>query len=143
MTIEKAIQALMDGEPIVVAGQTFDAIHIESIRLETGEMFYLAQNEDDMWLTLDPAAEELFFLQSIDEEIDFEEDTTMYNGNDFEVSLVGEGKIVEDDEETDGIAYKDFESGDGERIRIFEYETSGEIIALIGSAVGEDELHQD
>ncbi len=140
MTIDQAIQLLMDGDPIVISDKTFHATNLEQIRLKTGEMIYLAKDDHDVWVGLDANSDEVTLYQELEEGIDASEDVLVYSGDDFELSLESDGSVIEGDETIDDISIRDFESGSGQRMRVIEYNVSGETIGMIGRIVAEEEL---
>ncbi len=142
MNIEKAIQQLENGQPIVVGDKTIEPASHEKIHLETGDMLYLFQDSHDMWLSVDPESEEVILFQTLDEELDSSEEIQVFGGHDYELSMHHEGNIMDDDEELEEIAIYDFESSDKERIRILQYSVSGEVVPMIGRLVPPDALQE-
>ena len=142
MNISEAIKQLQQDKPIVVAGKTFEPTSVEELRLETGETLYWVRDGADVWLSLDPSSEEVILFDQIEVEFDPNEDSQVHNGEDFEFSTEGEGKLTEEDEELDTIMFRDYEGPDSRILRLAEYVVNSEIIASIGQKVPEEELQE-
>lgn len=140
MTITEIIQSIMDGKELSVEGVPFSVASIEEIKLSTGELMYCAYAESGALLSIDPSNEECYLLESCDEEIDAEEDLQVYNGHDYEFSTECEGRIVVEEELTDGILVRDYEASSGRVLRTIEYQATGDVYVFEGKTVSEDEI---
>ena len=142
MNIEEALEKILNEEPIIVAGTTFETRQIDEVNLETGEKVFWIKDGGDMWLSLDQDAEEIILFTDIEEEIDGESDVAVYGGDDYEFSYETAGKIKDDGEELDKISYREFENNEGTVLRVTEYIVGGEVVASVGHKISEDELQE-
>ena len=142
MNVSEAIEQLQQDKSIVVAGKTFEPTSMEELQLETGETMHWVRDGADFWLSLDPSSEEVILFDQIEVEFDPNEDSQIYNGEDFEFSYAGEGKLKEEDEELDTIMFRDYEGPGGRILRLAEYVVNSELIASIGQKVPEEELQE-
>ena len=142
MEVSEAAQRLMQDEPIVVAGKTFEPTSIEELKLETGEMMYWIMDGADVWLSLDVGSEEIILFSEIEGEFDPTEDTVVYSGEDYEFTYEGEGILLEDGEEVDRIFFRDYEGSTGRTLRVAEYAVNSEISASLGQKLPDDDLQE-
>lgn len=140
MTMPEIISAIMEGKELSVEGVPFSVGNIEEIKLSTGELMYFAYAESGALLSIDPTNEECHLLESCDEEVDFEEDLQVYNGHDYEFSTESEGRIVVEDELTDGVMMRDYEASSGRILRAIEYQATGDMYVFEGKTVSEEEI---
>lgn len=102
---------------------------------------YWVYTKDGMWLSFDPEGEEIILFEDIDEELEPEDDTVVYGGEDYEFSYEGVAKVDDDD---GGITtnFKDYENGDGDVIRIMEDDSTGEKSYAYGVKITEEDLQE-
>lgn len=144
MNVQSALDALLSGNPIVVAGKTFTPTQFEKIHLETGETQYWVHGEGHVWLAIDAEAEEVLIFEDIDEEVEVVDDVVPHGGEDFELSLEQKAKVIdEDDEQLDKVEFRDFESTRGQILRLSEFEVSEDTVDVaLGQVVTEEELQE-
>lgn len=140
MTMQEIISAILEGKELSVEGVPFSVGNIEEIKLSTGELMYFAYAESGALLSVDPTNEECYLLESCDEEIDLEEDLQVYNGHDYEFSTESEGRLVVEEELTDGVMMRDYEASSGRVLRAIEYQATGDMYAFEGKTVSEEEI---
>jgi len=140
MQIKKALQRLLEEQPILVKNLTFEPDTIDHAKLKTGESLYWARNESGRWLSVDEASEEVILFEEVEEEVDTQDETVVFQNRDFEFSYEGEGTLVDEDgTELEQIRYKDYEA-DGEILRVVEAEVTGEQVVSLGQVVAETEI---
>ncbi|MEK7452281.1 MAG: DUF4178 domain-containing protein [Patescibacteria group bacterium] len=136
--------ALELGESVSVANEPFTKMGQAEITLDDGtKMFWLFDDEDHL-MSVAPKEDELFIFQEITEEIEPSE-TILFQNKEYEFSYEDSGKVkqVEGDtlvEEEDRYAFSDYQSKDGETIRLITNENSGEVLGYSGHTVSEDDL---
>lgn len=140
MTIPEVLDALQSDVPIVVGDKTFEPRGLDAVTLETGETVYWAHEKNGAWLSIDPASDEIILFEDIDEELEPEDDTVVYGGEDYEFSYEGTANITSDDGEDLAMNFREYESPDGDIIRITEEATTGDIRVSLGTKLTEDEL---
>lgn len=140
MQIKDALELWLDEKPVAVQGKTFDPVTIEEVKLKTEERMYWMRNSEDLWISVDPGSEEVILFHDLEEEIEVTEDTAIYSGQDFECSYVGEGQIMDGEEELDKVSVRDYEGSDGQLLRVIEYIVGGDHVFALGQLVPEEEL---
>jgi len=142
MNIKKAIHILQSGSPVVVDGKTIEPEQVERVKLESGEELFWVRTDGSLWLSIDPSSDDLMFFQDIDEVPEAGDDTVLYNGEDYELSLESVGRMFDEEgEEIDSIEFKDFEAG-ADILRITAYEVTGDTVASVGTVVPEEALQE-
>ncbi len=141
MTIAEVISALQQGAAIVVRDKTFELKTLETAILDTGENVYWAYAKDGMWLSIDPGSEEIVQYEDLNEELEPEDDTVVYGGDDYEFSYEG-AATLKDDETAAMFTFREFENSEGRRIRITVDEANTETSVAIGSLVTEEEIQE-
>jgi len=144
MNVQSALELLMQERAIVVKGRTFQPTKIDKIHLLTGETEYWIHGEDHIWLSVDAELDEIRMFEDIDEEVEPSEGAVFYGSEDYEISLEGEGKVLdEDDELLDTVKFTEYESSRGAVLRLTEFEVSEDAIDVaLGSTVTEEELQE-
>lgn len=140
MTIPEVLDALQSDVPIVVGDKTFEPRGLDEVTLETGESVYWAHEKNGAWLSIDPASDEIILFEDLDEELEPEDDTVVYGGEDYEFSYEGTATIKSEDGEETTMIFREYESPDGDLLRITEEETTGDVRISLGTKLTEDEL---
>lgn len=140
MTIKEVLKALQNDEAVVVGDSTFEPRGVDEVTLETGENVYWAYEKDGSWLLIDPASDEIILFEDINEELEPEDDTIVYGGEDYEFSYEGTATIKSEDGEEVSMGFREFESPAGELIRLTESESSGDTKVSVGTKITEDEM---
>lgn len=140
MTIKEALSALKRDEDIVVGDTTFTARELHEVVLETGEKVYWAKKGDGTWLSIDPAGDEIILFEDLDEELEPEDETVVYGGEDYEFSYEGTATMTGDEGDETVITFREYESPSGEIIRMMESESTGDTSIAVGGKLTEDEL---
>lgn len=141
MTISEVLSALQNDQAIVIRDKTFTPKTVDSLLLDTGETVYWAYGKDGLWLSIDPSSEEVMVFEDIDEELEPEDDTVVYQGDDYEFSYEGSATLKED--ETGGMmTFRDFENSSGDVIRMTEYEATGDVVISRGHVLTEEEMQE-
>ncbi len=140
MTINEVLEALQNDCAVVVGDSTFDPRGLDAVTLETGETVYWAYEKDGSWLSIDPSGEEIILFEDIDEELEPEDDVVVYGGEDYEFSYEGTATITSEDGEETVMTFREFESPEGEIIRLTESESTGDTRVSVGTKLTEDEL---
>lgn len=142
MQISTLINNLREGNDVSLGNTGFSPDQFDEIRLETGETVYVAEDKKGLILGVDPTSEEVYLFESVDEEVDVEEDMQVYDGEDFEFSLETSGNLLIEEEEGDAVTIRDYESSSGRLMRVIEYSVTGDIAVMVGRIVSEDEIQE-
>ena len=132
------------GESVSVSNAPFTKIGQAELKLDDGaKMFWLYDDEDNM-LSVVPDEEELILFQKIVEEIEPSE-TILYQSKEYEFSYEDGGTVVEIQgetfvEEEDHYVFSDYQSKDGETVRLITNETTGEAVGYFGRTVSEEDI---
>ena len=129
---------MIDNEPFALAGKV-------TVELEGGDVRHWLFNTEGGLLSVSPDDEELVLFRSLDEEVEPENETIGFQGKDYEFSYEDAGTVgvaegitpVEADER---YTFTEYESDDGETIRLVRNDNTGESIAFVGSVVGEEDI---
>lgn len=140
MTIDEVLNLLKNDSAIVVGDTTFEPREVDNVTLETGETVYWARESDGSWLSIDPSSDEIILFEDIDEELEPEDETIVYGGEDYEFSYEGTATIKNEDGEEVTMTFREFESPAGEIIRLTQSESTGDTKVSVGSKLTEDEL---
>ena len=141
MTIAEVVAALLGDQPIVVRDKTFKISLLEEVVLDTGETVYWAHARDGLWLSVDPGSEEIKLFEDIDEELEPEDDTVVYGGDDYEFSYEGSATL-KDDEAGGAMSFREFENTNGNIVRITEYEATADVVRSYGNVITEEEIQE-
>jgi len=134
------------GESVSVANEPFTKIGQAEITLDDGtKMFWLFDDEDHM-LSVAPKEDEIMFFSQITEEVEPSE-VILFQNKEYEFSYEDAGVVKEVNgdarvEEEDRNAFSDYQSKDGETLRIITNENSGEVIGYYGRTVSEEDLSE-
>lgn len=142
MKVAKALQTFLQEQSVIVDGRTIKAELIEHIHLDSGEDIYWLRCESGIWLSIDPQSEEVIIFQEIDEDLEAYDEILEFRGVDYEYTYEESGTVKDEDgEEIDHVDFKEYEA-ESEKIRIAEFEVSGERITLFGHCITEDDLQE-
>ncbi len=140
MTIPEVLDALQSDVPVVVGDKTFEPRGLDEVMLETGEAVYWAHEKNGMWLSIDPASDEIILFEDIDEELEPEDDTVVYGGEDYEFSYEGTATMKSEDGEESSMSFREYESPSGDLIRITQEQATGDTRNSLGTKLTEDDL---
>lgn len=140
MTIDEVLSALKSDSAVVVGDTTFEPRGVDSVTLETGETVYWAHEGDGSWLSIDPSSDEIILFEDIDEELEPEDETVVYGGEDYEFSYEGTATIKSEDGEEVTMGFREYESAGGDIIRLTDSESTGDKKVSVGTKLTEDEL---
>lgn len=140
MTIKEVLAALKEECPVVIGDTTFEPRGMDKLTLEAGEFVYWATKGDGTWLSIDPQSDEIILFEDINEELEPEDDTVVYGGEDYEFSYEDSATMKSDDGEEAVLHFREFESSGGDIIRITENENTGDTRYSLGTKLTEDDL---
>lgn len=142
MTISEALSAFKENGAVVVGDKTFTPKHIDAIRLESGETVYWVFDGDGTWLSLDPHSEEAILFEDLNEELEPEDDTVVYGGEDYEFSYEDVAVGTTHDNDETRLTFREFESSGGDIIRLTENTETADVKVSQGSKLTEDDLQR-
>ena len=145
MTLSELL-SLPLGETVSVFNQPFTYVGRSEVTLDDGSKMYWLFNDEDGMLSVAPAEEELVTFDHLEDEVEAD-DSVFLHGKEYEFSYEGAGKITSSDGESqmendDRYLFNEYESSDGEKLRIVSNENTGETDAYLGRIVSEDDLNE-
>lgn len=128
-----------------VQNEPFRYIGKASILLEGGDTLYWLYDENGNMISIHPETEEIILFHLIEEEYEIEEDSVLFNNDNFDLSYQDKGTADESDEgayinEKSIIELKDFQKGDGEIFRLLSNIADGEETGFVGAVVLEEDI---
>lgn len=134
------------GESVSVANEPFTKIGQAEITLDDGTtMFWLYDDEDNM-LSVAPKEDEIVLFHQITEEVEPSE-VILFQNKEYEFSYEDAGVVKQIDgdaflEEEDRNGFSDYQSKDGETLRVITNENTGDAVSYFGRTVSEDDLSE-
>jgi len=133
-------------ETVSVFNQPFTYVGRVEVTLDDGSKMYWLFNDEDGMLSVAPDEEELITFDHLEDEVEAD-DSVFLHGKEYEFSYEGAGKITSSDGESqmendDRYLFNEYESSDGEKLRIISNENTGETDAYLGRIVSEDDLNE-
>jgi hypothetical protein len=134
------------GESVSVANEPLTKIGQAEITLDDGTtMFWLYDDEDNM-LSVAPKEDEIVLFHQITEEIEPSE-VILFQNKEYEFSYEDAGVVKQVDgdaflEEEDRNGFSDYQSKDGETLRVITNENTGDAVSYFGRTVSEDDLSE-
>lgn len=133
------------GADLMIANEPFTFAGKATVELDGGAARYWLFSADGGMLSLSPSDEELVHYRKVDEQIEPENETIGYHGHDYEFTYEDGGTVtqVEGDvqvESDERYGFTEYESDDGELIRLVRNENTGDTMAFVGSVVSEDDV---
>lgn len=132
------------GESVSVFNKPFLYGGKARITLDNETKLYWFFDDEDGMLAVAPEEEELYLFTRIDEELEPDE-TLLFQNKEFEFSYEDAGVVKEIEgevamEEEDRYLFSDYQSADGEIVRLVNDENTGETVGYVGRIVSEDDL---
>lgn len=145
MTIKNLLSLELGGR-VSIFNQPFTYAGRTQLNLDDGSQVFWLYSDDDEMLSISPDDEELILFEILEDEIEPDE-SVFFRGKEFEFSYENNGKItgVEGDAETemeDRYMFGEYQSPEGERLRLVTNENTGETSAYFGRVVSEDDVSE-
>ena len=145
MTIKEILQTLTPGTRVSIANNRFVCAGQMRITLEGGEARHWIFKAGGGMLSVAPSDEELILFESVDEEVEPDDDTILFRNKEYEFTYEDLGTIsaIEGDaegEEEDQLTITDYEADDGEIMRLATNQNTGVQLAFVGERVVEDDV---
>ena len=145
MTSQEIINLAELGNELQVLNSPFKYVGKTVLTLEGGETVYWIFAEDNRLLSVNPSTDEIIAFAPLEEEQDIEEDTIVHRGEEYELSYEDKGSVSSSDDGADfdsgtQVSLRDFESEDGEIIRVIATTQHEEPMSYIGQVTLEDDI---
>lgn len=145
MTIADLLQHQEPGAEFTVFNEPFSLIGSAQVLLDGGDMRHWLFERDGGMLAVSADDEEVIAFEHIEEELEPQGDTILYSGKEYEFSYEDAGVISDDMgdipfESDDRLTFSDYESEDGQILRVITSEHTGDTIAYLGNMVVEEDI---
>lgn len=132
------------GESVSVFNKPFLYGGKARITLDNETKLYWFFDDEDGMLAISPEDEELYLFTQIDEELEPDE-VVLFQNKEYEFSYEDAGVVAEIEgevemEEDDRYLFSDYQSADGEIVRLVSNENTGEAVGYVGRIVSEDDI---
>ncbi len=132
------------GESVSVFNKPFLYAGKARITLDNETKLYWFFDDEDGMLAVAPEEEELYLFTKVDEDIEPDE-IVLFQNKEYEFSYEDAGVVAEIDgkismEEDDRYLFSDYQSADGEIVRLVSNENTGETVGYVGRIVSEDDI---
>jgi hypothetical protein len=133
-------------ESVSIANKPFTYVGRSQVKLDDGSTVFWLYNDDDDMLSISPDEEELVLFETLEDEFE-PDDSVFFRGKEYEFTYENAGKIsgVEGEADTeldDRYLFGEYESSEGEKLRLITNENTGEVTAYLGRTVSEDDLSE-
>lgn len=125
----------------------FDCVGRWSTVLDNGETLHWFVDAEDHILTVASEEEELVFFRLVETDLEPQEERIIYEGVEYEYSYDDSGYVKDGSGETlldedDHITFADYESSEGNILRVVTDEDTGEHFVLLGQVIAEDDVNE-
>lgn len=143
MTIKDLLSLELSGS-VSVFNHPFTYVGRSELTLDDESVVYWLYSDDDEMLSVSPDEEELVLFEQLEDEIEAD-DSIFFRGKEYEFNYENAGKISDVDgtaetEMDDRYLFTEYQSAEGERLRLITNENTGEVSAYLGRTVSEDDL---
>ncbi|HBK33738.1 TPA: hypothetical protein DEP34_03485 [Candidatus Uhrbacteria bacterium] len=143
----QSILLLHPGQEVSVNNNPFDCVGRWSTVLDNGETLHWFVDTEDHVLTVAGEEEELVFFRLVDINPEPQEERVIYEGVEYENSYDDSGYVKDGSGETlldedNHITFADYESSEGNILRIVTDEDTGEHLVLLGQVIAEDDVNE-
>lgn len=145
MTINNLLSLPLN-DRVSVFNRPFHYIGRTELKLDDVSQMYWLYGENDTILSVSPDEEELILFETLEDEIE-PDDSVFFRGKEYEFSYENAGKITgvdgqADTEPDDRYLFSEYESSDGEVLRLVTNENTGQVTGYLGRTVSEDDLSE-
>lgn len=145
MHIDELLSSLELGAHVTVVNEPFTFAGKLTLTLDGGDIRYWMYSSDDGVLSIAPAENEIIHFRYLDEELEPQGGTILFQGREYELSYEDAGSVTETDGEVDGTEddryeIADYESDSGSLVRLVTNENTGEVQVFTGEVVVDDEI---
>ncbi len=145
MTIENLL-ALPLTQSVSISNHPFTYVGRSELKLDDDSKVFWLYSDDDEMFSVSPDDEDLVLFEELEDEVE-PDDSVFFRGKEFEFTYENAGKIIaiEGDASTeldDRYLFSEYQSAEGERLRLITNENTGEVSALLGRTVSEDDLSE-
>lgn len=144
MTIKDLLKLHL-GDAVRISNKPFIHVGHTHIDLDNGQTIRWLYDDEGSMVSVSREDEEIIFFHEINEEVEPEGNTISFGDKEYEFSYEDTGTVanVEGEavgEEDDRYMYSDYQSAEGDLLRLVSNETTGEKMAYKGKYVSEDDV---
>ena len=141
----KRLYKLGLGDAVTVFNKPFTYVGHAQIELDSGHKLRWLYDDEGRMLSVSPADEELILFREIEDELEPEDETLMYQEKEYQFESEDAGNVLESEgeavaEEDDRFLFSDYLTKGGEIIRLIENETTRESSAYIGTYASDEDV---
>ena len=145
MTIAELL-SLDLGETVSIFNHPFTYVGRSELTLDDDSKIIWLYSDDDEMLSVSPDDEELVLFEYSEDELERDE-TIFFRGKEYEFNYENAGRISSIDGETDTevedrYVFNEYQSLEGERLRLISNENTGEATTYLGRTVSEEDLSE-
>lgn len=143
MTI-KDLLSLDLGDSVSIFNHPFTYVGRSEVTLDDESVVFWLYGDDDELLSVSPDDEELVLFEYSEDELE-PDDMIFFRGKEYEFNYENAGRItgIEGEastEQDDRYTFHEYQSLEGERLRLISNENTGESQTYLGRVVSEDDL---
>ncbi|MBI5794412.1 DUF4178 domain-containing protein [Candidatus Uhrbacteria bacterium] len=144
MTIKELFKLKL-GESVRVANKSFTYVGHAKIELDSDRTIRWLYNDENGMLSISPEDEEIMLLQEVETDLEPDGDTITFKEKEYEFLSEESGAVVDTHGESvaepdETFLISDYQTTDGEILRIVNNEASGENLVYEGKYVSEDDI---
>lgn len=133
------------GDAVSIFNEPFTYVGHAQIELDSGHTLRWLYDDEGRMLSVAPQDEELILLHEIEDELEPDGETILYQGKEYEFSYEDAGTVLEIEgesatEEGDRYIFTDYQTAGGEIVRLIENENTGENSAYVGVYVSDEDI---
>ncbi len=143
----KRLYKLNLGDAVTVLNKPFTYVGHSAIELDSGHRLRWLYDDESRMLSVSPQDEELILFHEIENELEPEEETIMFQGKEYEFEYEDAGTVLESEGESladadDRFLFSDYQTKGGEIVRLVENESTGESTAYVGVYVSDEDVSE-
>jgi len=145
MTIDDILELAQIGQELSVLNSPFKIHGRITITLAGGDDVVWIFSDEEKLLTVNPVTDEILVLTRMEDDLNGDEEAVAFQGKEYEFSYEDNGEISggEDGDDYDvgeKVSFKDFESEDGQIVRMVNTSGAEDQLNYAGQALLDDDI---
>lgn len=141
----KRLYKLKLGDVVTVFNKPFTYVGHAQIELDSGHRQRWLYDDEGRVLCVSPQDEELILFREIEDELEPEDETLMYQDKEYQFESEDAGNVLESEgeavvEQEDRFLFSDYQTQGSEIIRLIENESTGESSAYVGTYASDEDV---
>jgi len=143
----QSILLLRPGQELSINNDPFECVGRWSTVLDNGETIHWFADTEGHVMTVASEEEEIMFFHPLESSLEPQEEHIIFEGVEYEYRYDDSGYVKDGSgetlfEEDDRITFTDYESADGDTLRIVTNEDEGEHTFFMGQVIGEEDVNE-